>query len=366
MNFSLSPKELVYALDNSNSLFLIVNKALNLLYLNDSAKQLLLADGRNLNQITLYDIFSSSNKILIDTHLLPMLEIRGSIEEISVEIITRTGEQIPSLLNGKKVLLRNDLEVYVLSASKFYQRKLYEKELIFQRQRAENYVSKLENLNSKLEKLTYSLIHDFKAPVNNIIGLIELIDADKDISDEESKYYLDLIKKSAQNLNKMIKEVLNQKFSTPAAKSVVDLNEIIEKVLKLMTAKITESNAKVEVGKLPIVYGNKSLLTRIFQNLLDNAIKFRKKSELPVIKIFAEYYESFAVIYVEDNGQGIEEKELENIFKFGKRSESVKEIEGSGIGLNFCKLALEEMGSELLVTSQKGVGSKFYFSLPIV
>ncbi|MGK0638635.1 sensor histidine kinase [Schleiferia thermophila] len=366
MNFLLSQDDLVKTLDNSNTFYFVLNQNLQLLYINKSAKETILKAEEDANEITLYDIFSVSNKILIDTHIIPLLEIRGAFEEVAVEIKTKTGNLIPSVLNGKKMALKENFYVYVLSASKFSQRKLYEKELIFQKNRAEDLVKKLEDLNSRLEKITYSLIHDFKAPVNNIIGLIDLIDIDNNISIDELSYYLDLIKKSAYNLNLMIRDVLNQKINKSISKSVVNLNEIIEKVLKLMTIKITESHAKIEVSKLPIVYGDPSLLIRVFQNLIDNAIKFKKINERPEIKIFAECSDSFANIYIQDNGQGIEEEELLNIFNFGGRARNTSDIEGSGIGLNFCKSALEEMGGELKVDSIIGVGSKFFFNLPLV
>jgi len=129
---------------------------------------------------------------------------------------------------------------------------------------------------------------------------------------------------------------------------------------------ILENKAIISFGKLPKVYGNKTQLTQLFQNLLINAIKFKKSDIMPEIKI--DHYEinnsiEFRII---DNGIGIKKEYQNTVFNLFNRLSTNTQCEGSGIGLTLCKRIVEYHNGKIWLNSKVGEGTTFHFTLPSV
>ena len=143
----------------------------------------------------------------------------------------------------------------------------------------------------------------------------------------------------------------------------VDCNEILANVIHDLEVKIIASEAKIIVNPMPIIKGNAVYLRLLFQNLLANAIKFRKENTKPEININFEERDADWLFSISDNGIGIAEKNIEQIFVIFKRLNRQDQYEGYGIGLAHCQKIVDIHKGELWARAEIGVGSTFYFTI---
>jgi two-component system, chemotaxis family, sensor kinase Cph1 len=143
----------------------------------------------------------------------------------------------------------------------------------------------------------------------------------------------------------------------------VRMNEVLQKVMANLHAAVVESNARVELSELPIVAGDEDELVRLFQNLIANAVKYRRAGVPSVVRVFAEERSSMWRFSVHDNGQGFRAEYAARIFEPFKRLHG-RDIPGSGLGLAISKRIVERHGSRIWAESKENVGSTFYVELP--
>ncbi|MEM7511961.1 MAG: ATP-binding protein, partial [Bacteroidota bacterium] len=122
--------------------------------------------------------------------------------------------------------------------------------------------------------------------------------------------------------------------------------------------------AKIEIDQLPLVFGNEAELYLLFQNLINNAIKFRRPDESPIVNISAEEGRMGYLIKIRDNGIGIPKEYQQKIFQLFNRLHTSSEFEGTGIGLSICKRIVEKLGGTIWVESDEGKGTTFFVRLP--
>jgi light-regulated signal transduction histidine kinase (bacteriophytochrome) len=142
----------------------------------------------------------------------------------------------------------------------------------------------------------------------------------------------------------------------------VDCNEILKKVMLSLQISIKESNAKIVCEPPPTIQSDSGQLSRLFQNLIINAIKFCK-NELPEIRIETKKQDKEWLFLVRDNGIGIKPEFAKRIFEIFQRLHTRKEYSGTGIGLAICKKIVERHGGQIWVESEEGNGSTFYFTI---
>jgi light-regulated signal transduction histidine kinase (bacteriophytochrome) len=183
--------------------------------------------------------------------------------------------------------------------------------------------------------------------------------------DDRADKYLSYIANSSDRMKVLIKDLLD--FSRIGAKGSlekVDCNQVINTVLADLAFAIDESKASIFVNELPVVDAYPTEIKQLFQNLVYNAIKFRKKNMAPHIRISATHDNDEWQFSVQDNGIGIETKHSERIFVIFQRLHNRTEYEGSGIGLAHCKKIAELHGGRIWLNSEPGIGSTFYFTIP--
>lgn len=178
---------------------------------------------------------------------------------------------------------------------------------------------------------------------------------------EEEQGLLNFISDGSSRLAEMIDDLYRYATlgSTPEDISEESLEKVVNLAISNLQLQISESNANIVIKDLPKVNGIKSHLIQLFQNLIGNAIKFKKEDESPEIIIYSAEQSDSHEIFVQDNGVGIEERHLPNIFKIFRRVGSTEKVEGSGIGLSLCNKIVMNMGGKLTVTSTVGAGSIF-------
>jgi light-regulated signal transduction histidine kinase (bacteriophytochrome) len=141
------------------------------------------------------------------------------------------------------------------------------------------------------------------------------------------------------------------------------LNDLISNLVADLEVVIKSNDAKIQVEKLPVINADASDMKQLFQNLVSNAIKYRKKDSPPVVNISCENENGNWKFAVKDNGIGIDEKFSERIFVIFQRLHNRSQYEGTGIGLALCKKIVEIYGGKIWIKSQPGTGTIFYFTL---
>ncbi|MGZ7209405.1 MAG: sensor histidine kinase, partial [Methanobacterium sp.] len=187
--------------------------------------------------------------------------------------------------------------------------------------------------------------------------------------DSNADEFMDYIVEAAKRMKEQIDGLLE--FSRVGTKGgefePVDMNLILNQTIQNLNVSIRDSNAEITHEELPTVTGDANQLQRVFQNLISNAIKFRKPDEPPKIKISVHESEDGKenVFSVKDNGIGMEEQYFERIFTIFQQLHTRDEYEGTGIGLSIVKRIIERHGGRVWVESEFGKGSTFYFILPV-
>jgi len=144
----------------------------------------------------------------------------------------------------------------------------------------------------------------------------------------------------------------------------IDLNEALAIVEADLQMRIRENEATLTVDELPVVRGYKSMYVQLFQNLVNNALKFRREGVLPIIKIEYQPNKDWHVIHVQDNGVGIKQDDIPQVFKLFKRLKETEFREGSGVGLSIVQKIIKKMQGEISLASVHGSGTTFIIKLP--
>jgi PAS domain S-box-containing protein len=227
----------------------------------------------------------------------------------------------------------------------------------------------LQRSNKELEYFAYLASHDLKAPLSVIEGYTQILTRRyKDVFDEDAKNLAKEISDQVRMMGKMISGILEYAKVNTEKKglSEVDCNHVFESTIEILQADIQGSGAQVCRQDLPKVIGNEAFLIELFQNLISNAIKYRKENEPPFIDISVQSQEGFWHFAFKDNGIGIKKEDLDKIFDIFSRGSSEKKQlpSGHGIGLAICKKIVELHGGKIWVESEIGQGSIFLFSIP--
>ena len=232
-----------------------------------------------------------------------------------------------------------------------------------------NRSAQLQETVQELERYSYSISHDMRAPLRAMKGYSDILleECGKDLSDEH-KLYLNKISSAAKRLDRLIEDVLSysllsrSKFKLTAVDADQLVREIIEQYPGLQ---LPEADIRIE-GKLPSVWANEAILTQCISNLLGNAIKFVARKITPRIIIRAENRDENTILWFEDNGIGIAPHDLDRIFGIFVQVHAAESYRGTGIGLSIVRRAAEKMGGEVGVESTLGVGSRFWLRLRTV
>ena len=231
--------------------------------------------------------------------------------------------------------------------------------------RVQERTAKLERSNQELEQFAYVASHDLQEPlrtISNFVGLLEK-KYPKEAEDDHFRYFQFIVKATSKMQN-LIRDLLElSRVGRNAAFTKVDCNKILLDVMAEMEISIKEKEATIHFSNLPFIKASEIELKRVFQNLISNALKFRKADLLPVIKITSFENEEEYVFSVEDNGIGIEDEYSNKIFNIFQRLHSTSEYPGTGIGLATCKKIVSLHNGRIWVESQFGKGTTFYFTI---
>ncbi len=231
------------------------------------------------------------------------------------------------------------------------------------REQLQNKIGELEKINDELNRFVYSTSHDLRSPLASIMGILHLAKMEDSVNDPNN--YMGMIETCVNRMDIFIQKIIEyyKSIRYEEENEPIDFTQLIDEsveICKMQNPFITftsQINQKVDFK------GDLFRLSVILNNLISNAVKYQKPSEQnPMVKLSVDVDETLATIIIEDNGIGILEQHVNDIFKMFFRSNN--NITGLGIGLYIVKEALTRIGGEIHVESTFGIGTKFKLTLP--
>ncbi len=231
--------------------------------------------------------------------------------------------------------------------------------------RARTAEDSLRQSNEELERFAYFVAHELNEPLRTIATHTQLLQRKlTGVSDPTISECVQFVVDGALNMRSFIDDILRYSQATHVSSDmrVISLEVILSQVITHLGTSIQSSGARITSDPLPTLAADPRI-EHVFQNLISNAIKYRRKDVAPEIHISARQEGDAWIIAVRDNGIGIKAEYQQRIFQAFRRLHG-KEISGNGIGLALCQKVIEARGGRIWVDSEPGAGSTFYFTLP--
>ena len=244
------------------------------------------------------------------------------------------------------------------------------------------YAEQLQLSNRELQEFAYVASHDLQEPLRKVLAFGDrLRRRHAEALGDRGLDYLGRMEDAAQRMQGLIEDLLALSRVTTRARPFgpVDLGEVVRGVVSDLEAALEESGGRIRVGELPTIYADRAQMRQLFQNLIGNALKFRKPGEAPLVEVRAEVIEErrdgggakmspderLCRITVEDNGIGFDEQYIGRIFTPFERLHARDAYEGTGMGLAICRKVVERHGGTINAKSAPDHGSRFVVTLPV-
>jgi PAS domain S-box-containing protein len=231
---------------------------------------------------------------------------------------------------------------------------------------ADEYSKKLETSNKELQQFAYVASHDLQEPLRMVTAYLSLLEKRyADQLDGRAKQYMDLAIDGGLRAKDLIRDLLEFSRIDSQAKEFleVDMEEVLRKVLDNLSVSLKEEKAVISHDPLPTVRADDTQMMQVLQNLIGNAIKFRREDP-PRVHISCNDDGNEWRFSVQDNGIGIDPQYQDKIFVLFQRLHTKEEYAGTGIGLAICKKIVERHGGRIWFDSRPGSGTTFYFTMP--
>lgn len=230
----------------------------------------------------------------------------------------------------------------------------------------ETRVGELLAVNQELESFNYSISHDLRAPLRHIDGYSKImLEEHGNEIPAAAQRYLDLIRKGAQRMGRMVDELLE--LSRTSRKELVRqptlLKSLVDDVLEDLRPELRDRQVEWRIGELPFVDCDPNLTRQVFANLLSNAVKFSRSRKPAVIEVGHTWSQGLPVLFVRDNGVGFSPKYADKLFGVFQRLHRPEDFEGTGVGLATAQRIVNKHGGIIWAEAELDQGATFYFTL---
>ncbi|MBF0168829.1 MAG: PhnD/SsuA/transferrin family substrate-binding protein [Alphaproteobacteria bacterium] len=280
--------------------------------------------------------------------------IKGETMQLEFELLGLKGTHrwlethaVPMLYRGKTVHLAVTRDIT--------ERKKIEEELL--------------RSNAELEQFAYAVSHDLRQPLRSINSYTTLIERRLgDKLDDEGRTFMHFVQDGAKRIDQMLVSLLEYSRIGRSGEPIclIESKEAVDEAVMFLTAAIKEAQAEIQLGAFwPQIYASRNELTRLFQNLIGNAVKYRNKDRTPLIVLEVASDDENWLFSVKDNGIGIASEHFDRLFKVFQRLHSRDEYEGTGVGLAVCRKIVERHDGRIWIESAgHDQGCIFCFTLP--
>ena len=230
----------------------------------------------------------------------------------------------------------------------------------------QNLIEKLKNSNKELEQFAYVSSHDLREPLRMITSFLQLLQKRYSADlDEDANDFINYAVDGAKRMDMVINDLLEYSRigSQKREFKYLQSEKILETVLINLKPFIDDTNTIITHDPLPRIYANYQQMNQLFQNLIENAIKYRSKVT-PKIHLSADKHDKEYLFSIKDNGIGIDPKHLERIFTMFQRLHTHEEYDGTGIGLAISQKIVQHHHGKIWAESEPGKGTTFYFTIP--
>jgi two-component system, LuxR family, sensor kinase FixL len=379
-----SENKLRSLLENSSDITTVVDEKGYFEYISPAMEKFVGYSNKELEKTSMYRLVHPEDKLKLNQEYFA--KIRNYGKNISLEYRIKHADGTWHDIDGIGQLFFNNetkTNSVLINARDATSRKANEARLI-------EYTKKLQLSNRELQDFAFVASHDLQEPLRKVQAFGDrLADKYSDKLGENGLDYLERMQSASRRMQTLINDLLTFSRVTTQAKPFVEfeLSKVIADVISDLEVKIEDTKAEVNVKDLPNFEMDTTQMRQLFQNLIENGLKFSKPEISPVIKIWSEVNEQkdsnksavlsydftkttelpqgFCRIYVEDNGIGFDEKHLDRIFTVFQRLHGRTEYEGSGIGLAVCRKIVERHNGHITAISKSGNGAKFIITLPL-
>jgi signal transduction histidine kinase len=236
-------------------------------------------------------------------------------------------------------------------------------------QRVQQRTASLEMLNRELEMFAFSVSHDLRAPVRQIDGFVNLLQdhlADTK-PDDTTHHYLEVLRQLTDRSGTMIDDLLQFSRTGRAEMQYVSVNmdQLVREVRRQMEPQTANRKIVWHVESLPSVQGDRNLLRQVWQNLINNAVKYTRLKERAEITVGSQAGKNEIVYYVKDNGIGFDGVDMDRLFGVFQRLPNAQSFEGTGVGLANVKRIIVRHQGRIWAEGDLELGATFYFALPL-
>jgi light-regulated signal transduction histidine kinase (bacteriophytochrome) len=216
----------------------------------------------------------------------------------------------------------------------------------------------------ELETFSFTISHDLRTPLSSIKSYAELLLTTNKSLDDKAKKILERIVIGTDKMNFLIKEILNYSRVGRAdlETAPIDMARLLNEVKREVLSALNPVNLELEIGATPQIIGDVTMISQVFTNLVNNAVKYSSRSNPSKVKIKGTVTNDEIVYSVEDNGVGIDVNYYSRVFELFKRMDNVKDFEGTGVGLAIVKRIVEKHEARIWFESTLGIGTIFYVS----
>jgi len=363
----LAELELVRSRDLREGLF---NESTDALFLVNS--QTLLTTDCNLPAVTLFEAEDKSQLIGIEGHILQRYQFSPEeLQEIvidvnnhgfwnrEVEYVTLKGKRFWGNLAVKVIEIASN-SINLVRVSDISDRKHFESQILKTSQQ-------LESTNHELESFCYSVSHDLRAPLRHINGFVnalrQQINKQDAIDDPKIIHYLEVIDQSSQKMGQLIDGLLS--LSRYGRRSLefrqLKVRNLVDAAIEIVCGDSDcLANVQFEIGELPDVVGDPTLLEQVFRNLISNAIKFSRNHSQPRVSITSL---PDRTVMIKDNGVGFQMEYADKLFGAFQRLHSERDFEGTGIGLAIVQRIVQRHHGKVWAESQPNQGATFFIQI---